>query len=666
MEENHNDITELSVSAPEAVDTEKTEKAGTSSQPEAAADREKPAKPELKKPAFLEEKKPEPYKKTTLSFLKGVNTAQEPSAPAEKAAEEAPSAESEPPAVAVPTEKSELPVNPTSHVSWNTDELPIIEDVLGIEEAAEEEPAEPVPAEEPMAEEPVAEETAEVFSAEEPELPVNPTSHISWNTDELPVIEDVLEDREKTEGAEQEEAPAETFESESEETPAETSAEVSDTGEKTAEASEKDAAADETPAEKKTNTIRIPFFGGEKDEEDEEEEDSAQDEEQDEEAEEKGQEEERKFSLKMPSGSLKRILIAGVVILAIILIYSLIQSRRIYHSYEVMSAVVSSDDASTSYQVNKYGMIRYSNNGIALTDKSGNVIWNQTYEMNNPIITSAGRYIAAGDRGASTLYIFNQYGQCGKLTTDLPIQGMQMAENGVVAAILSDSESNFINLYDKQGERLVGIRATLENTGYPLAVGISPDASRVVVSYLMISESATVQTKLVFYDFSAVNGEHEKLTGIINSLCPRIQFLGQQRVAVFREKGFDIYSVDGEVKMVFSTEFEDEIRSIFNSEQKLGFVFRNRDDNGKFRIELYDVSGQKSMTLYSNLDYTDLNADSDEVILYNSSRAEIYKYNGKQVFDGTFENRITAMMPSWDTGMYWLVEDSRLSEVRVK
>ena len=118
--------------------------------------------------------------------------------------------------------------------------------------------------------------------------------------------------------------------------------------------------------------------------------------------------------------------------------------------------------------------------------------------------------------------------------------------------------------------------------------------------------------------------------------------------------------------MVFSTEFEDEIRSIFIGEQKLGFVFRNRDENGKFRIELYDVSGQKSMTIYSDLDYTDLSSDSDEVILYNSNHAEIYKFNGKQVFDGAFENRITAMMPSWDTGMYWLVEDSRLSEVRVK
>ena len=668
MEENHNDITELSVSAPEAVDTEKAEKPEVTGAPETAADLERPAKPELKKPAFLEEKKPEPFKKTTLSFLKGMTPAapekDQPESPEEDVqspepvkeaiaqAEEVSSAENE-----VPAEEAAAEVKPVSKISWNTDELPVIEDVLGLEEPA---------AKEPAAEEPAAEETSEEIPAEETEAPAETVSKISWNTDELPVIEDVLGLEESPEEVQKEETPAE--ESAKEETPAEEPAKE--------ESPEEESAKEETPAEepvkdeaadgKKPGAFHIPFFGEKQEKEDAEEEESVPEEGQETEADEDQHAEEGKFSLKMPSGSLKRILIAGVVILAIILIYSVIQSRRIYHSYEAMSTVVSSDDASTSYQVNKYGMIRYSNNGIALTDKSGNVIWNQTYEMNNPIIASAGSYIAAGDRGASTLYIFNQYGQCGKLTTDLPIQGMQMAENGVVAAILSDSESNFINLYDKQGERLVGIRATLENTGYPLAVGVSPDASRVVVSYLMISEGATVQTKLVFYDFSAVNGEHEKLTGIIDSLCPRIQFLGQQRVAVFREKGFDIYSADGEVKMVFSTEFEDEIRSIFTGEQKLGFVFRNRDDNGKFRIELYDVSGQKSMTFYSNLDYTELSADSDEVILYNSSHAEIYKYNGKQVFDGAFENRITAMMPSWDTGMYWLVEDSRLSEVRVK
>lgn len=655
------------------------------------------AKPELKKPAFLEEEKPAPFKKTTLSFIQ----------------------------TAKPEEPEEA--QPVSQVSWNTDELPVIEDVLGLEDpeteeaagkpAAEEADSGEAETEKAVSGEPETEEIAsEVLEAEktasgeleaeenaageleaegivsgEPEaaepadtetvseepVPEETAAKVSWNTDELPTIEDILGLEEASDFAKDEtpaaegDAPAvkEEIQETGESAPAATEAVSEEAAPAEKESAPADALEKEEDKTESSGSFHIPFFGGKKDKEDDEEKaDSPGKDEQEAQTGEDEQEQEAdsKFSLKMPSGSVKRILIAGVVILAIILVYSLIQSRKVYHSYEVMSEVSNTDDASESYQIIKYGMIRYSNNGIALTDKSGNVIWNQTYEMNNPIIASSGNYIAAGDRGASTLYIFNQFGQCGKLTTDLPLQGLQMAENGVVAAILSDSESNFINLYDKQGNRLVGIRATLENTGYPLAIGVSPDASKLVVSYLTVSDSARTQTKLVFYDFSSVNGEHEKLTGSINSLCPRIQFLGKQRVAVFREKGFDIYSVDGEVKMVFSTEFEDEIRSIFTGDQKLGFVFRNRDENGKFRIELYDVSGQKSMTLYSNLDYTDLNSDSDEVVLYNNSKAEIYKYNGKQVFSGSFENRISSLMPSWDSGMYWMVEESRVSEIRIK
>ena len=428
----------------------------------------------------------------------------------------------------------------------------------------------------------------------------------------------------------------------------------------------------EEPEGKTSGTFHIPVLGGageDKKEESGEPEtagEAAGEADRTQEAEnESGEEEKQQLSLMKPTKGVFRILVAGILILAVILIYAMIQSRRVYSSYEVMSAVSNTDDASASYQVNRNGMIRYSNNGIALTDKSSNVIWNQTYEMSNPIIVAEGNYIAAGDRGASTLFIFNQYGQCGKLTTDLPLQGMQISENGVVAAILSDSESNYINLYDKQGNRLVSIRATLENTGYPLAIGLSPDASKLVVSYLCV-ESAAVQTKVVFYDFSTTSGEHEKLSGTMEELCPKICFLGDQRVAVFREKGFDIFSVEGEIKMVASTEFDDTIRSVFADDQRMGFLFRNNDENGKYRVELYDVSGQKSMTIYTDIEYTDLSADSDEVILYNSNSAEIYKFNGKQVFGGEFENRITAIMPSWDTGMYWLVEDARLSEIRVK
>ncbi len=50
-------------------------------------------------------------------------------------------------------------------------------------------------------------------------------------------------------------------------------------------------------------------------------------------------------------------------------------------SYEVVTSLSRGDDTSVYYQIMRKGMIRYSKDGMAMTDKSGNLIWTQTYEM---------------------------------------------------------------------------------------------------------------------------------------------------------------------------------------------------------------------------------------------------------------------------------------------
>lgn len=87
-----------------------------------------------------------------------------------------------------------------------------------------------------------------------------------------------------------------------------------------------------------------------------------------------------------------------------------------------------------------------------MTDKSGNLIWTQTYEMTSPAIAVSDPYVAVGDIGANTIYIFNEYGQLGRINTDVPIQEIRISAQGVIAAVLSDSATNYINLYDKQGK----------------------------------------------------------------------------------------------------------------------------------------------------------------------------------------------------------------------
>lgn len=375
-------------------------------------------------------------------------------------------------------------------------------------------------------------------------------------------------------------------------------------------------------------------------------------------------EQQNKEKRKLKMNRMQWTIAAGVLILAVVLVYALVKNNKVASSYEVVTSMSRGDDTSVYYCMMRKGMVKYSKDGVAMTNKSGSVLWNQTYEMASPTMTSAGDYVAVGDIGANTIYIFNEYGQLGRVSTDVPIQEIQISEQGVVAAVLSDTSSNYINLYDKQGNSLGSIKASLENTGYPLAIALSPDASKLAVSYLIV-KSGSMQSRIVSYDFSDVEGDHLLDTQELEGLYPKAAFLDSREVVLFGEKGFVLYQADSK-KIETQENFESEINSVFCTNQKLGFIFKNEDDNGKYRMEIYNKAGKKSSTYYFDLDYSGMTADDDEVILYNDEEMLIYQMGGRVRFRGTFNTEVTGVMPSWEDGLYWLIDDQSLREIRIR
>lgn len=375
-------------------------------------------------------------------------------------------------------------------------------------------------------------------------------------------------------------------------------------------------------------------------------------------------EQQNKEKRKLKMNRMQWTIVAGVLILAVVLVYALVKNNKVASSYEVVTSMSRGDDTSVYYCMMRKGMVKYSKDGVAMTNKSGTVLWNQTYEMASPTMTSAGDYVAVGDIGANTIYIFNEYGQLGHVSTDVPIQEIQISEQGVVAAVLSDTSSNYINLYDKQGNSLGSIKASLENTGYPLAIALSPDASKLAVSYLIV-KSGSMQSRIVSYDFSDVEGDHLLDTQELEGLYPKAAFLDSREVVLFGEKGFVLYQADSK-KIETQENFESEINSVFCTNQKLGFIFKNEDDNGKYRMEIYNKAGKKSSTYYFDLDYSGMTADDDEVILYNDGEMLIYQMGGRVRFRGTFNTAVTGVMPSWEDGLYWLIDDQSLREIHIR
>ena len=357
-------------------------------------------------------------------------------------------------------------------------------------------------------------------------------------------------------------------------------------------------------------------------------------------------------------------IIIGLLVMVGVLVYALVKNNRVSGSYEVVTSLSRGDDTSVYYQIMRKGMIRYSKDGMAMTDKSGNLIWTQTYEMTSPAIAVSDPYVAVGDIGANTIYIFNEYGQLGRINTDVPIQEIRISAQGVIAAVLSDSATNYINLYDKQGNVLGSIKASLQNTGYPLAIALSSDATRLLASYLCM-DGSTVKTRVISYNFSDTQSKHVIDTLELEELYPKIEFLENNKAVMFGEKSFVLYNTDTK-EITAQQTFENEIASVFCSDQKIGFIFKASDENGQYYMEIYNKAGRKNSSVYFDFDYEGINVYDDEVSLYNSQEMAVYQMNGRLKFTSTLNTSVTNIMASWESGMYWLVDDQSLREIHIK
>lgn len=276
------------------------------------------------------------------------------------------------------------------------------------------------------------------------------------------------------------------------------------------------------------------------------------------------------------------IIYIGIALFIVIGVVAVLWMNRGYKTFEVVEVIDKNDDVSVHYQVIGDGLIRYSKDGAMFTDKNGNVAWNQSFEMANAQVASCGDFVAIGDIGSNQIRLFNKAGQIAIINALYPVSAVEIANQGVTAAILSDGQQHYINLYDAAGTDLVKIKATMTNTGYPLDLALSEDGSKLAVSYLILDGGKTT-TKIVFYEFGKTKEDSEaSVVGTYEyaQIFPKINFINNNTMVAFGEAGFEIFSMkSGKLELVMEKLFDNEVKSIFYNEQYIGFVFRN---DGKF------------------------------------------------------------------------------------
>ena len=225
--------------------------------------------------------------------------------------------------------------------------------------------------------------------------------------------------------------------------------------------------------------------------------------EQEKEKREQVQEDYRKKIRKHKLGGFLRILLVLLVIGILIIFVSRQYRNHIYTSYEVVSSTEREKIEGTTDIRLGDAILTYSRDGAHCTDSKGNVIWNQTYEIQDILIDTCKDVAVIAEYNGRNVYVVSAQKQLGNFTTNLPIRSVTVSATGRVAVVMTDSGGAYYNVYSAEGEEQYNGYATMTNSGYPMAVSFSPNGELLEVSYIYL-DSGVQKTNIAFYNLGAV------------------------------------------------------------------------------------------------------------------------------------------------------------------
>jgi len=317
-------------------------------------------------------------------------------------------------------------------------------------------------------------------------------------------------------------------------------------------------------------------------------------------------------------------------------------------------------------------VLLYSKDGASCTNSNGVALWNQTFEMQSPIISVCGDVAAIGDYNGRTVYVVNSNGQMGTVKTNLPIRDIEVSQSGVVAVVLDDSDVTRILLYNGNNDTetsIVDIKASMDKSGYPVNLSLSPNGKLLAISYLYVDDGEMKST-VAFFNFGEVgkNESDNYVSGYdyLNTIVPYVQFMNDR--AAFAVSDDRIIFFEGAEKPSNTATglISEEVQSVYYNEDYVGLVFRDRTGASIYRLDVYNSSGSKVCSQFFDIEYSDIVFHKDQIIIYNDMDCRICNIKGVDKFSGEFEKPVSLLIPTSSTYKYTVVTSSSIDTMELK
>ena len=370
------------------------------------------------------------------------------------------------------------------------------------------------------------------------------------------------------------------------------------------------------------------------------------------------------------------VVLAMAAVLLIVTVAAVILSGKrsgTYTGYEVVSSTPRQDSNTVRYvSYNGNHVIKYSRDGASALTPEGTLLWNGSYEMNNPQIDVCGAYAVIADVGSNKLYVYNGSDSGTMLETVHPILQARVANQGAVAVLMENGDANLIamyNPYDAANQLIYEVPTNVATDGFPVNFAISPDGKMLATNFINVS-SGVVVSRVTFYNFD----EYGKnvVDHIVSAkdfgeeLVAEIRYVSNSTAYVLTEHGLTVFSGAQIPKEKYSVTIPEEIVSVIPASDKVGVVTLAQSSQEKYRLQVYSLASEDpQVDLTFSYDYEGVRESGGQFLFTAGTSCMILDGRGKKIFSGPMDVTVHELFSLGQNGRYLMITDSDLAIIKL-
>ncbi|MGN0507006.1 MAG: DUF5711 family protein [Lachnospiraceae bacterium] len=359
------------------------------------------------------------------------------------------------------------------------------------------------------------------------------------------------------------------------------------------------------------------------------------------------------------------------LLLVLLFIIAAVVSWRYLTAYTYESYTITSElpvnGQFVQYQNTGNALAVLSNDGAKGLSGTGELLWEISYQLDNPVAASCGSVTAIADVGGKNVYVVAENGIPHNYQVLYPIVKLATAGQGVTAVLLNNGTEDYIQLYDMNGTLRVDINTKTKTDGFPIDIALSEDGKKLVTLYLTFDGDAMI-SKVTFYNAGEVGKNHignvvgQKSFGK-NVLAAGVRFLNNDTVCILKEDGFSLYRMQETPALLFEQTFEEPLYDIVCSDNCIVVVTENAATKQKTMLR-YDANGKKTAVWNEIADYERLVVSEREILLFSPQKVIVYRNNKSEKFVAEFERNLEAMLPAGGN-QYFLIDTGRIQTIKL-